>query len=352
MVDDKLLKLTEERGISKIVPNCPACGCNEQVSVGKVKDSLFDELNRVLPPQFQRLPDHINVMVRCPKCDLAYLSPRLNNNFLKHIYGHWYRYGYGGTQSASDNDTARAKEFHTRHLAILKRVGGNGGKLLDVGTGTGIFVQAANSGSWDAVGIDWSEQAVEQAQRLGRQHVQICTLRDFDSPDNNFDAITMFDYLEHSQSPDDDLARASRLLKPGGLLAIRVPNYNCLQRTLTGMKWVGIFCLHLSYFNRPSLSRLLRQHGIEPVFVHAGNHQSLSMLVGKKLSWLRHRLLVSRNTPDVSSTSTFNLQPTSGLDRHPRLAAYLLGTLLELVDQAGGWFGYGQILFVVGRKLP
>jgi SAM-dependent methyltransferase len=327
------------------VSSCPACGSDRARALGAVRDTLVEELNRALPLTEARLPPLENGLEQCRACSLAYLSPRLATGSLERLYELWYRFGYGETPSAQDGDAKRASEFKTHHLAFLERTVGRPGRLLDVGAGTGLFVQVAREHGWDAHGIDWTEAAVQGATAAGREGVTRGTLRAGAFAQGAFETITMFDYLEHTQTPREDIRAAAAILPSGGHLAVRVPNFGSFQRRVAGLAWPGIFCLHLSYFNRRSLRRLLDESGFEIEFVHSGNHQSLGDLVGGKLRWIAARL---RRRPPASSGQF----PETGqlAAARPRVFAYLWGSVLEALDHAAGWFGKGQILFMIGRK--
>ena len=70
--------------------------------------------------------------------------------------------------------------------------------------------------------------------------------------------------LEHTYSPADELHRAAALLKPGGLLAINVPNANSFDRAWFGPQWVGYDApRHLYLFSQQTLAPLLGAAGFE-----------------------------------------------------------------------------------------
>ena len=82
-----------------------------------------------------------------------------------------------------------------------------------------------------------------------------------------FDIITMIDFIEHVRSPMSILAKASRLLRPGGRLVILTPNADSLSRRLMGLRWLHYKVEHLYYFGPTSLTRALRQVGLTEVRV-------------------------------------------------------------------------------------
>lgn len=97
------------------------------------------------------------------------------------------------------------------------------GRLLDVGCGCGFFLREALNRGWDAVGIDPSRESIDYLRRtIGNAGFQ-GTLEDVD-PGEPYDAVTMINVLDHLAEPWEAAGRAAGLLRPGGLLYIRVPN--------------------------------------------------------------------------------------------------------------------------------
>jgi SAM-dependent methyltransferase len=79
---------------------------------------------------------------------------------------------------------------------------------------------------------------------------------------NRFSGVIMHSYLEHEMNPAPVLADTHRVLKPGGHLIIKVPNFGSLNRRLRGERWCGFrFPDHVNYFTPKSLARMVRQSG-------------------------------------------------------------------------------------------
>jgi ubiquinone/menaquinone biosynthesis C-methylase UbiE len=123
-------------------------------------------------------------------------------------------------------------------------------KLLDIGCGTGWIAEHFA----DYSGIDGSPDAVEQAQKLGR-NVQ---LGDVDQrlpfEDNTFDAVVMKDLLEHVVDPAAVVTEAKRVLKNGGLAFASSPD---------AQRWVWDDYTHRRAFSRRGFRRLFADQGFE-----------------------------------------------------------------------------------------
>jgi len=97
------------------------------------------------------------------------------------------------------------------------------GRLLDVGCGCGFFLKTARSRGWDIRGIDPSRKSMEHLRRmLGNVGVE-GPLETFPE-DERFDAVTMLNVLDHLEEPWKAVEKVSRLLRPGGLFLLRIPN--------------------------------------------------------------------------------------------------------------------------------
>ena len=139
------------------------------------------------------------------------------------------------------------------------------GRWLDVGASGGSFVARAREAGIDAEGIELAEPAVEHACSLGRP-VRRASIEEHAAASGSepYDSLTGFDVLEHVLDPRSFVRSAHRLLRPGGTLALTVPNLRSLSRRLMGRRWY--FYIpdgHLFYFNATNLEALLVREGFE-----------------------------------------------------------------------------------------
>ena len=110
-------------------------------------------------------------------------------------------------------------------------------------------------------GVEPSPQAAEHARAVGVEAIT-GTLADAPWPPASFDAIVFNHSLEHIEDPAGALADAARLLRPGGLLAIAVPNFGSWHRRAFGSAWFQLdLPRHLQHFDRDSLAALVRRAG-------------------------------------------------------------------------------------------
>lgn len=140
-----------------------------------------------------------------------------------------------------------------------------GGKLLDVGCGTGYFAAAARLAGYRVSGLDFSRPQLELARRLfGLTDLYPTTLRDYarSAPPASLDVVTAFQVLEHVADPVAFIRDARTLLAPGGYLAVGVPNWR-----VWGIfrEWLDQPPHHLTRWSRTSLAKALERGGFEVV---------------------------------------------------------------------------------------
>lgn len=158
-----------------------------------------------------------------------------------------------------------------RTLARLEKAGFSGKRLLEIGVGSGSFLQAARQSGFDVVGCDLSAPLCRRVeQRYGiPMH---CGPLDTIQGEGRFDVVVMNHVLEHVQQPVAFLASARRLLVPGGGVHLAVPNIACWEARLPG--WTSYEPYHLSYFNARTLSRTITAAGLS--IEQSSTHESFS----------------------------------------------------------------------------
>lgn len=141
----------------------------------------------------------------------------------------------------------------------------DGKKLLDIGCGTGEFLNFAKKSGFETVGVEPSPNAREKA--IGnyvldvREESYLTTLNS-----NTFDIITMWHVLEHVHDLNGRVGKIRETLKPGGYAIIAVPNYTSKDAHTYGTKWAAYDVpRHLYHFSPTVIKGLFRNHGLEHV---------------------------------------------------------------------------------------
>lgn len=146
-------------------------------------------------------------------------------------------------------------------LSVMYLPAKPGGRLLEVGCGSGLMLKRMFDLGWLVEGVDFDPVAVENSRRKGLQ-VRLGTMEEQEYPDNHFDAITMIHLIEHVHEPTRLLCECYRVIKPGGRLVIVTPNIESLGHQLFK---ASCFHLdpprHLHLFSLSSLRQLIEKAG-------------------------------------------------------------------------------------------
>jgi len=117
---------------------------------------------------------------------------------------------------------------------------------------------------WEVKGVEPNKFAAAYAQKELRLDVFPGTLEEASFQNATFDSITLWDVLEHVQNPMATLKEAHRILKPGGLLVISLPNPSSIEARLFGSHWVGWERpRHLFLFTPQLIEAYLQKNGFE-----------------------------------------------------------------------------------------
>jgi 2-polyprenyl-3-methyl-5-hydroxy-6-metoxy-1,4-benzoquinol methylase len=242
--------------------------------------------------------------VRCPACELVYQDPRPRDADLPKCYESYHTHetetlpasftGEWGAGVRWLRGGVLARKFGYRHLAPHSRarelaacaldvlpvvrsrarcglgVGASSGlprftgrgRALDIGTGNGVYAATLKRIGWDVTGVEFDAEAARNTAARHGLRVLNCTLEEARFEDEAFDFISMFHVIEHLPDPVATLREVRRVLRVGGQLMLRTPNFDSLTRRATGRHWRGVEApRHLYLFNRRSLARALTEAG-------------------------------------------------------------------------------------------
>lgn len=217
-------------------------------------------------------------IVQCRQCDFMYTSPRFASPVRN-------------TEVPADDDdepivlppkhrealldVRKADRYanYVDEVTRLRKIRPDG-RLLDIGTNLGFFLKIAqDEGLWSCEGIDPNKKRA----RLASEHFGLTVhpgyLPDAHFPDETFDVVVMIDVFEHVPEPVAHLQDCHRILKPGGLLYIKVPNGSYTRfkhRLVNNLRLSSVVgsvpdtwdsFQHLNHFTAATLKGMLRSTG-------------------------------------------------------------------------------------------
>lgn len=242
------------------IPSCPVCGHG---SFGTFAVGFDYEL---------RSCRNAWRMVSCDACAHVWLNPRPAIATLPLIYPKtYYAYNYAARVHPI---ARRGKEALDRGKmrTILRQLPRAPRSFLDVGCGDGRFLRAMEAQGVPQAsthGLELDRGVVDRLVADGFP-VECARVEDCTSiGDGAIDLATMFHVIEHVDDPRAVVGRIARWLAPGGVLAIETPNLDSLDaRLFRERHWGGYhFPRHWNLFTAQTLSRVLRDAGLEPVSI-------------------------------------------------------------------------------------
>jgi uncharacterized protein (DUF362 family)/SAM-dependent methyltransferase len=312
------------------VVRCPLCGGDAPRTLAGLRD-----VDGALERSFS--------VHRCG-CGLGITAPSPTDEELARLYPETFyaKKGYGPLE----------RFFLARRTAALARLARPGARVLDVGCGTGGFLDRARAKGFLVEGQEPSAAGLARSRDRGLTvHESLEPL-----PAGRFDAVTLWHVLEHARDPVALLAEARRVLAPGGVVLVAVPDAGSPEARLSGARF-GLLDVprHLFHFDRASLATALERAGLEPV---AWDHASLEY--GPPISFQTALNFVTRTPMFLWRTAKRGHRPRGAKER-ARFARDLAATFalaavalvpIALASLVLGLLGRGAAMLVVARRRP
>lgn len=251
-------------------------------------------------------------IVQCRSCSIVYMNPRPHHLAVQDAYEQVEDRRY------VEEEEGRVLTFSESLRHVQKFV--PSGRLLDVGCHIGTFLELAERGGFEVTGIEPSRWGAERARERLRGTIHRGVIEDVALHDGAFDAITMWDVIEHLPDPASTVRAIYSTLKPGGIFAVTTMDVDALFPRLAGKRWPWYMQMHLVYFSKRTLGELLRRQGFE--IVETTRHKRI----------VRISYLVSR------------------IGTYSSLAERIVGMLTRPVAQRTVGVDLGDIITVIARK--
>ncbi|MDO1502171.1 class I SAM-dependent methyltransferase [Winogradskyella maritima] len=138
--------------------------------------------------------------------------------------------------------------------------------LLDIGCGTGDFLQICKKNGWTITGIEPDQNARTLAKTKTKSPEIFHTTELLNLPKHSFDVITLWHVLEHLPNLDNHAKVIQQLLKPNGRVVVAVPNYQSYDARYYKQFWAAYDVpRHLWHFSQEGISKLFQQVDIKVI---------------------------------------------------------------------------------------
>lgn len=271
------------------VERCDLCGGTRQR-----RTAVYHEYLLFTGEKFQ--------LVECEDCGLEFINPRPSPA----IIGEYYPDDYGahqevprplrkwqrlaGAPDAPAPGLLRRIHLHVRqnmHWYLIPRFEG-GGRVLDIGCGSGKLLDTLKQLGWETYGVESSPAAVARAQARG--HNVVVGRAEERHFDGDFDLVYLWHVLEHTHDPSKVLSNIRAMIRPGGRFHLCVPNKKSIHAWMFGRNWWSTDApRHLYQFEKRTLRAYLEKAGFVDVRMTTRTGSS-SWLRGFRhsINWMFH----------------------------------------------------------------
>jgi 2-polyprenyl-3-methyl-5-hydroxy-6-metoxy-1,4-benzoquinol methylase len=153
------------------------------------------------------------------------------------------------------------------------------GSVLDIGSGYGFFRVALGEADYDHDGLEVSDFARAVAEESYGLSTYAGTLDEhWQQWESSYDAVTLFDLIEHLEDPERFLEQVAHVLRPGGVVGVKTPNVDCPEAEVFGPHYHSLKREHLAYFSPASLTAAAAAAGLQPAHVTTSSHLLLGFV--------------------------------------------------------------------------
>ncbi|MGB8368894.1 MAG: methyltransferase domain-containing protein [Limisphaerales bacterium] len=219
-------------------------------------------------------------IVQCNRCGLMYANPQelvncecYESDAHPKVFDEVEARQYLQKQHVQLPDSEKA-------LRVLNGFFPQRGKLLEIGSYCGIFLDRIRADGWEVMGLEPDPAAADYSRSRYGLTITGRLLPNPDLADRTFDAVVMLHVIEHMPDPSESLAAIHRVLKPGGVLVAETPRFDSLMFKLLGRRERSLANCdgHIFFFTVTTLRKMFEKCGFEVV---------RSDLVGRTLTWER-----------------------------------------------------------------
>lgn len=238
-----------------VATRCAICGTEGEADEVYRANVDADTLDDVVFSA-RRPPDGIHFrMVRCRTCGLLRSDPIVPADHLAKLYA---------GSHFDESEVPSLRRTYGRVLAELDRHGAGKDALLEIGSGTGFFLEEARAqGYRRTVGVEPSLEAAAEADRRPGVETVRDVMRPGLFPPGSFDVVCLFQTLDHLPDPASVLDECRRVLRPGGLVLAFNHDTSALSARLLGERSPIVDVEHTYLYDPGTMRRLFESRGYE-----------------------------------------------------------------------------------------
>lgn len=232
--------------------HCPVCGSGRLQPVMQAKDHTVS--------------GETFVIVQCNDCSLRFTQDVPDESSIAPYYRSDNYISHSNTAKGLVNriyHLVRKTTLARKRNLVRKTTGLSTGRLLEIGSGTGAFLQEMKSHGWQTTGLE-PDAGARQIARSTHNIELLGTDTLYQLPPGSFDAIALWHVLEHVQDLSRYTEQLKRLLKDTGRLLIAVPNYTAADEGFYHEYWAAYDVpRHLYHFSPRAMQALMERHGLK-----------------------------------------------------------------------------------------
>ncbi len=222
-----------------------------------------DDYTVVFPAGYAQL----HRIVCCRRCGLMYANPQEHVDCQEYATlapGEVYDPASEVSRQYYEKQVTQLPD-NLRALARVEMALPGPGKLLEVGSFLGLFLDRTRAAGWQVVGLEPYRPAANYARAKYGLDIIEGVLPNAALPTAHFDAVMMLHVIEHLPDPAGNLRELRRVLRPGGVLAVETPRFNSLSFKLLGRRERSIQNCpgHIFFFTERTLRQILEQNGFK-----------------------------------------------------------------------------------------
>ena len=291
-------------------------------------------------------------IVQCRACGLSFTSPVPAPETLGRYYPEEYYGSLEGPRFPPIVERIQDFLYRGRVRRVERALGSRGGRVLDFGCGKGFLLRAFRQRGWQVDGVELSEQSARHGREVLGLSVQVGPIAGLPFPEETFDVVVLWHVFEHLPDPGEVLDGLKRLLRPGGILAIGVPNFGSLEARASKAGWFHLDVpRHLVHFSPGTLAAMVRKAGFDIVgwswFAAEFDAFSFIQSVQNRMGLPMNLLYQTLRQPG----SKLPLRRAHGWQRALTLAlAVPLGMLALIAVPLAGLFRQGSSMTLFARR--